>query len=129
MCKVEISVLMSRVMAFFSGYWMVNIVSLMYPSLRLSEFVKWTSGLLATLLIVAYWPESRWTSFKKQCDDVFITNSYIFQSQNSWRLFNLSRPSSGRTKKIKLNFSFHSSLWKAFIKPFQATQRSMKIKI
>ena len=40
--------------------------------------------------------------------------------------------------KIKLNFYFHTSLWclkgfmkalKAFIKPFEAPQRSMKIKI
>ena len=40
--------------------------------------------------------------------------------------------------KIKLNFYFHTSLWclkrfyegfKAFIKPFEAPQRSVKIKI
>ena len=51
---------------------------------------------------------------------------------------NPSRPNSGQREKIKLNFYFHTSLWyfkrfyepfKAFIKPFEAPQRSVKIKI
>ena len=52
-------------------------------------------------------------------------------------LVNPSRPNPGRREKIKLNFYFHASLWcrkrfeafKAFIKPFEAPQRSVKIKI
>ena len=41
---------------------------------------------------------------------------------------NLSRPNPGRREKNKLNFHFHTSLW-CLIKPFEAPQRSMKIKI
>ena len=46
--------------------------------------------------------------------------------------FKSSRPNPGRREKIKLNFYFHTSLWcfkKAFIKPFEASQKSVKIKI
>ena len=41
-----------------------------------------------------------------------------------------SRPDPGQREKIKLNFRFHT-LWclKAFIKPFEAPQRSVKIKV
>ena len=48
------------------------------------------------------------------------------------------RPDSGRREKINLNFYFHTSCGaskgfmkalKAFIKPFEAPQRSTKIKI
>ena len=53
---------------------------------------------------------------------------------------NPSRPNLGRREKIKLNFYFYTSLgWlkrkgfmkdlKAFMKPFEAPQRSVKIKI
>ena len=52
---------------------------------------------------------------------------------------NPSRLDPGRREKINLNFYFHTSLWclkrfyegllKAFIKPFEAPQRSVKIKI
>ena len=64
--------------------------------------------------------------------------------------FNPSRPDPGRREKINLNFYFHTSLWclrkfykgplyplkapenfsggiKAFIKPFESPQRSVKI--
>ena len=46
-----------------------------------------------------------------------------------------SRPNSKWREKINLNFYFHTSLWclkkslKAFIKPFEALQRSAEIKI
>ena len=52
--------------------------------------------------------------------------------------FNSSRSNPGQRKKIKLNFYFHTSLWclksfyeglKAFIKPFEASKRSVIIKI
>ena len=52
-------------------------------------------------------------------------------------MFDPSHPNPGRRKKIKLNFYFHFSLWclkkfyeglKAFLKPFEAPQRSVKIK-
>ena len=50
--------------------------------------------------------------------------------------FNPFRPSPRRREKIKLNFYFHTSLWvpqkvlwKAFIKPFEAPQGSVEIKI
>ena len=46
--------------------------------------------------------------------------------------FKSSRPNPGRREKIKLNFYFHTSLWyfkKAFIKPFEASQKNVKIKI
>ena len=51
---------------------------------------------------------------------------------------NPSRPNLGRRKKINLIFHFYTSLWclksflkalKAFIKPFEALQGSVKIKI
>ena len=51
--------------------------------------------------------------------------------------FGHKRKSRTKRKKIKLNFYFHTSLWslkrfyeglKTFIKPFEAPQRSMKIK-
>ena len=50
--------------------------------------------------------------------------------------FNPSRPDPGQREKIDLNFYFHTSLYaskgfmkalKAFIKPFEAPQRSVKI--
>ena len=53
-------------------------------------------------------------------------------------LINPLRPNPGRREKINLNFYFHTSLgasegfmkaFKAFIKPFEAPQRSVKIKI
>ena len=43
-----------------------------------------------------------------------------------------SCPNPGRREMVKLNFYFHTSLWclkrflKAFIKPFEASQRSVK---
>ena len=45
--------------------------------------------------------------------------------------FNPSPLDPGQREKINLNFYFHTSLcsFKAFIKPFEAPQRSMKIKI
>ena len=46
--------------------------------------------------------------------------------------FNLSRSDPGRREKIDLNFYFQTSLWclrtTVFIKPFEAPQRSVKIK-
>ena len=48
---------------------------------------------------------------------------------------NTSRPDPGRREKNNLNFHFHTCLWclkrpiKAFIKPFEAPQWSVKIKI
>ena len=51
------------------------------------------------------------------------------------RTFNPSRPNPRRREKIKLNFDFHASLWclkrfnEGLIKPFEAPQRSVKIKI
>ena len=51
--------------------------------------------------------------------------------------FNPSRPNPKQWEKIKLNFYFLTSLWclkgfikalKAFIKPFEGPQRSVKIK-
>ena len=53
-------------------------------------------------------------------------------------ILNLSRPSPGRWEKVKSNVYFHTSLrclkridkgFKAFIKPFEAPQRSVKTKI
>ena len=44
----------------------------------------------------------------------------------AWTIsINPSRPDPGEREKINLNFYFH----KAFIKPFEAPQRSVKIKI
>ena len=52
--------------------------------------------------------------------------------------FNPACPNNGQRGKIKLNFYFFTSLWclrsfnealKAFIKPFEAPERSVKIKI
>ena len=43
---------------------------------------------------------------------------------------NPSRPDPGRREKINLNFYFHTSLWclkKAFVRPFEVPQRSVKI--
>ena len=49
-----------------------------------------------------------------------------------------SHPDPGQREKINLNFHFHTSSWcpkrfyeglKAFIKPFETLQRSLKIKI
>ena len=41
-----------------------------------------------------------------------------------------SRPDPGQREKIKLHFRFHTlCCLKAFIKPFEAPQRSVKIKI
>ena len=48
--------------------------------------------------------------------------------QTDKRIFNLPCLNPGRREKIKLNFYFHTSL-KAFIKPFEAPQRSVEIKI
>ena len=42
--------------------------------------------------------------------------------------FNPSRPNPGQSKKTKLNVYFHTSLW-CLIKPFEAPQGSVKIKI
>ena len=53
---------------------------------------------------------------------------------NQWLSVNInpSRPDHGQREKNNLNFYFHTSLWctllKAFIKPFEALQRSVKIK-
>ena len=49
------------------------------------------------------------------------------------KLFNRSRPNPGQREKIRLNFYFHISLvvikaLKVFMKPFEAPQRSVKIK-
>ena len=53
-------------------------------------------------------------------------------------LLNRSRPNPGKEKKINLSFYFHTSLWclcgfmkvlNAFMRPFEAPQRSVKIKI
>ena len=61
---------------------------------------------------------------------------YLFLSYCT--IFNPQRPNPGQSEKIKLIFYFHTSLWclkgfmkafKAFIKPFEAPQRSVKIKI
>ena len=45
---------------------------------------------------------------------------------------NPSHPNPGRREKVKLNVYFRTSLWcmalKAFIKPFEAPQRKVKIK-
>ena len=65
---------------------------------------------------------------------------FLKQQGNSWKLIlNPSHPDPGRKEKINLNFYFYTSLgcfkkdlWrplKAFIKPFEAPKRSVKIKI
>ena len=62
-----------------------------------------------------------------------ISNDVMMTKQN----INSSRPNPRQRKKVKLNFYFHTSLWylkrfyegKAFIKPFEAPQRSAEIKI
>ena len=62
---------------------------------------------------------------------VILTNQSIIKSF----VFNPSRPNPERRENIKLNFYFQISLWclkrfyEAFIKPFEAPQRSVKIKI
>ena len=51
--------------------------------------------------------------------------------------FNPTRHNPGQRQKINLNFYFHPSLWclkrykayKALIKPFESSQRSVKMKI
>ena len=53
-----------------------------------------------------------------------ISNDVMMTKQN----INSSRPNPRQRKKIKLNFYFHTSLW-AFIKPFEAPQRSAEKKI
>ena len=58
-----------------------------------------------------------------------------FCVQNNKVIANPSRPNHKWREKVKINFYFHTSLWclkrslKAFIKPFEALQRSVKIKI
>ena len=53
-----------------------------------------------------------------------ISNDVMMTKQN----INSSRPNPRQRKKTKLNFYFHTSLW-AFIKPFEAPQRSAEKKI
>ena len=57
---------------------------------------------------------------------------------NTYGAFNLSRPNSEQKENIKLNFIFtllcgaskgFMKVLKAFIKPFEASQKSVKIKI
>ena len=65
-------------------------------------------------------------------------NLYFFASESekiTFSYINPSRPNSGRREKINLNFYFLPYLCylkktlKVFIKPFEAPQRSVKIKI
>ena len=62
----------------------------------------------------------------------------IFKQKRQFNKLNPSHPNPGRREKINLNFYFHTSLWctkgfinplKAFIKSFEAPQRSVKIEI
>ena len=97
--------------------------------------------------------EIRWVSFQLVTNvygAVVLSQSVIFCMNNhlilclliiSFSAFNPSHPDPGRREKINIYFYFHTSLWcwkrfyevmkalNAFRKPFDALQRSGKIKI
>ena len=78
--------------------------------------------------------------FKNELEKKCFSRGFFLKKEKApnWSCFIvLTRSNPGRREKINLNFYFHTSLWclkmfyesLAFIKPFEAPQRSVKIKI
>ena len=101
--------------------------------------IKMKQKLLSEFLLPLAIYLSGYDLFKMSCFSYIsmVTNLDILYSVSPWRNYMIpSRPNPGRREKINLNFYFHTSLWclkrfyedlKAFIKPFEAPQRSVKI--